>query len=91
MPCEYEAMAPISTRQSGPGDHVLWATIDHPPINLLDAALVAALDALSREAQADASVRVLVVDSADEDFWIAHADVVALIGMARSGIDVAAR
>jgi enoyl-CoA hydratase/carnithine racemase len=83
-------MAPISTRRRGPGDHVLWATIDHPPINLLDAALVTALDALSREAQTDPSVRVLVVDSADEDFWIAHADVEGLIGVAQSGIDIAA-
>jgi enoyl-CoA hydratase/carnithine racemase len=35
-------------------------------------------------------VRVLVVDSADDDFWVAHADVKVLVEMARSDLDVTA-
>lgn len=83
-------MAPISTRRTGPGDHVLWATIDHPPINLLDLDLIAAFVNLGEEAVADDTVRVLVVDSADDEFWVAHADVTMIVEMARADMDVAA-
>jgi enoyl-CoA hydratase/carnithine racemase len=53
-------------------------TIDHPPINLLDATLGASLFGALREVAADLTVRVVVVDSADHDFFIPHADVVGL-------------
>jgi enoyl-CoA hydratase/carnithine racemase len=56
-------------------DGVCRATIDHPPINLLDVALIVDLDAFSREVAADDGVRVVVVDSADDEFFIAHADI----------------
>ena len=51
------------------------ATIDHPPINLLDLELILELDRFSREVEADEFVRVVIVDSADPDFFVAHADV----------------
>jgi len=51
------------------------ATIDHPPINLLDLALIIELDRFGREVEADDSVRVVLLDSADPDFFVAHADV----------------
>src|SRR5438128_546748 len=51
------------------------ATIDHPPINLLDAELIVDLDTFSSEVAADDDVRVVVVDSANEEFFIAHADI----------------
>ena len=51
------------------------ATIDHPPINLLDLPLIIELDRFGREVEADGSVRVVVVDSADPEFFVAHADV----------------
>jgi enoyl-CoA hydratase/carnithine racemase len=66
-------------------DGVCRATIDHPPINLLDAELIVDLDAFSREVEADDDVRVVVVDSADDDFFIAHADV-ALIQRLPAGV-----
>jgi enoyl-CoA hydratase/carnithine racemase len=50
-------------------------TIDHPPINLLDLALILDLDRLSREVAEDDDVRVVVLDSADPEFFVAHADV----------------
>ena len=52
-----------------------WVTFDHPPINLLDAAMIAELDRLGQELAADASVRVVVLKSAVSGFFIAHADV----------------
>jgi enoyl-CoA hydratase/carnithine racemase len=55
-------------------DGIALATIDHPPINLFDAALVVEMDRFGREVAADPDVRVVVVDSANPEFFIAHAD-----------------
>jgi enoyl-CoA hydratase/carnithine racemase len=57
------------------------ATIDHPPINLLDLRLLAEIGRLTQEVAADDDVRVLIVDSADPDFFIAHADVSLIMGI----------
>jgi len=54
---------------------VAFVTVDHPPINLFDMALILEVDRVGRELEADAQVRAVVVDSADPDFFIAHADV----------------
>jgi enoyl-CoA hydratase/carnithine racemase len=54
---------------------VATVTIDHPPINLFDVALMIEIDRLGRELEEDASARVVVFQSADEEFFIAHADV----------------
>lgn len=56
-------------------DGVAWVTLDHPPTNLFDLPLMVELDQLSRDLEADDAVRVVVIDSADPDIWIAHADV----------------
>src|ERR1700712_3578431 len=56
-------------------DGICRATIDHPPINLLDVRLMTELGRLTQDVAADDEVRVLIVDSADPDFFIAHADV----------------
>jgi len=50
-------------------------TIDHPPVNLFDLELMLAFDDVGRRLEADDEVRVVVVDSADPEIWIAHADV----------------
>ena len=50
-------------------------TIDNPPINLLDQPLLTEIDRLTRQVAADDEVRVLIVDSADPEIFIAHADV----------------
>ena len=54
---------------------VATATIDHPPINLLDLPLILELDRFGREVEADPDVRVVILQSADPDFFAAHADV----------------
>src|SRR6202034_1893566 len=51
---------------------VAFVSIDHPPINLLDEVLSEEFDKLGRELEADESVRVVVVQSALPDFFIAH-------------------
>jgi enoyl-CoA hydratase/carnithine racemase len=54
---------------------VCRATLNHPPINLLDIPLLTEIDHLLREVAADDGVRVLIVDSADPEIFVAHADV----------------
>lgn len=59
-----------------------WVTFDHPPINLLDAAMIAELDRVGQEVAADDSVRVVVLKSAVSGFFIAHADVEMILRVA---------
>lgn len=54
---------------------VAWVTIDHPPINLFDRALMLDIHHVGKELAANPDVRVVVFDSANPDFFIAHADV----------------
>ncbi len=56
-------------------DGVAWVTIDHPPINLFDMALIGDVLRVGEEIEKDDAVRVAVFQSADPDFFIAHADV----------------
>ena len=62
---------------------VAFATIDHPPINLFDLTLITEIDRLGREIAEDPDVRVLVIDSANPEFFIAHADVKLILGLPR--------
>jgi enoyl-CoA hydratase/carnithine racemase len=64
-------------------DGVAFATIDHPPINLFDAVLIVDLDRFGREVEADSEVRVVVIDSANPEFFIAHADVNLILQLPR--------
>jgi enoyl-CoA hydratase/carnithine racemase len=54
---------------------VATLTIDHPPINLLDLTLIGELDRAGAAVADDDAVRVVVLRSANPDFFIAHADV----------------
>lgn len=56
-------------------DGVAWVTIDHPPINLFDLALIQEMLRVGEELEGDDAVRVVVFQSADPEFFIAHADV----------------
>jgi enoyl-CoA hydratase/carnithine racemase len=60
---------------------VWWATIDHPPLNLWDAAVTQDLVHLITSFEGDETARVLVLASADDEFFIAHADVEMILGL----------
>jgi enoyl-CoA hydratase/carnithine racemase len=62
---------------------VVRAVIDHPPINLLDLPLMLELDRLGRAVEDDTDAKVLVLSSADDEFFIAHADVNLILGLPR--------
>ncbi|HEY7136283.1 MAG TPA: enoyl-CoA hydratase/isomerase family protein [Acidimicrobiia bacterium] len=69
---------------------VAFVTIDHPPINLLDGALITDLNRLYDVVADDDEVRVVVFRSADTDFFIAHADVAMIAAMPREPATAAA-
>src|SRR5215475_13890258 len=53
---------------------VARVTIDHGEINLFDLTLILEMVRLGAELEADDSVRVVVLQSANPHFFIAHAD-----------------
>lgn len=55
-------------------DGVATVTIDNPPVNVLDVALMTDLRDFLVEARTDQSLKVIVFDSADPEFFIAHVD-----------------
>jgi enoyl-CoA hydratase/carnithine racemase len=56
---------------------VAYVTIDHPPINVLGVAVMTDLRRLLATLAGDDTVRVIVFDSADPDFFLAHVDMTA--------------
>jgi len=61
-------------------DHgVAFVTINHPPMNLLDVPLVKELSTFLDDAQSDDAVRVIVFESADPDYFLAHYEVQDLL------------
>ncbi len=67
----------LQTERRGPA---LLARITNPPQNLLNATIVAELDALATEADADPDVRALVLTGGVEGIFITHYDVSELVG-----------
>jgi enoyl-CoA hydratase/carnithine racemase len=60
---------------------VAFATIDHPPMNILDVELLLEIDRIGQEIEADPKVKVVVFNSADHDYFVARGDVVAILGL----------
>ena len=58
---------------------IAWITVDNPPINIVTLPLYAELAALSKELEADPNLTVVVLKSADPDFFLAHFDVGAIL------------
>jgi enoyl-CoA hydratase/carnithine racemase len=74
---------------------VARVTIDNPPVNVLDVALMTDLRDLLTALRDDDSVRVIVFDSADPEFFLAHVDMTStpdalagLAGTAPDGVNV---
>src|ERR1700749_4205564 len=69
-------------------------TLDHPPINTLTATTVAELSELLGLIEPDPDLKVVVFDSANPDFYLAHYDVEndpgrnAALGLGPSGMPV---
>jgi enoyl-CoA hydratase/carnithine racemase len=59
-------------------------TFDNPPLNLMDGILMDSLDRLGRWLEQNQTLKVVVFQSADPDFFIAHADFKMLDGLPRA-------
>ncbi|MDF2193172.1 enoyl-CoA hydratase/isomerase family protein [Paraflavitalea sp. CAU 1676] len=71
---EHIADSPLQLRQHNPG---FWqVTIDAPPLNLFGPELLDGLEELVKRMRQSPELRVIVFDSAVEEFFIAHFDVV---------------
>src|SRR6266850_4300468 len=58
--------------------HSLWrATFNNPPINLIDSVMIGELRELFAEVEGHQGPTVLVFDSADPDYFLAHYDITA--------------
>lgn len=66
------------------GDGVAFVTIDHGELNLMDLAMLADLDRVGRQLEVDPAVRAVVLQSANPDFFVAHADIHAITAMPRT-------
>jgi len=64
---------------------VATVTVDNPPINLITIPLYMELVALSKELANDPALSVVVMKSADPDFFIAHFDVAAILSLSTDG------
>jgi enoyl-CoA hydratase/carnithine racemase len=60
-------------------------TFDHPPINTITATTVAELGDLAGLIEQDADLNVIVFDSANRDFYLAHYNLVSFFFHAGSG------
>jgi enoyl-CoA hydratase/carnithine racemase len=69
-------------------DGIARAMIDHPPINLADLQAIVEMDRFGQEVAADDEVRVVIVASADPDFFVAHADVTMLQGLPTDDVEL---
>jgi len=74
-----EPLPELSSLRIGIERGVLFVTIAHPPINLLDASLVRQLRRLLSWLEGASRIRVVVFRSADPDFFLAHADLRMII------------
>ncbi len=61
-------------------ERVAWVTIDNPPVNVMTRELFIDLVKASSELGEDDEISVVVLQSANPDFFIAHFDVELLVG-----------
>ena len=68
------AYTDFNTLTVATGNGVATATLDYGELNLMDMAMLLDIDRLGREIEADDDIKVLVLQSANPDFFVAHAD-----------------
>lgn len=61
-------------------DGVAFAVMTAPPMNIISPRLFGELDAVCRRVEADPAIRVVVFQSADPEFFLAHYDVEQILG-----------
>lgn len=70
---------------------VLTATISNPPVNVMSLTMYRELAAFTAEVEQDEAVKVVILQSADPDFFIAHFDVEVILQFPSEGEPVKAK
>jgi enoyl-CoA hydratase/carnithine racemase len=70
----------LDTLRVARADGIVRVTLSHPPLNLLDRAMIDDLERLVSSWEDDDEVRVVIFESADPELFIAHADVEGMLG-----------
>lgn len=55
-------------------NHIAWVSVDNPPVNTVDAVLAGDLKSFATQVRTDKNVAVIVFQSANPEFFSAHAD-----------------
>lgn len=63
---------------------VATVTLNHRPMNLIDGAMLDDLEQVIGRLETDESIKVMVLQSADPEFFVAHADVALYLARGRS-------
>jgi enoyl-CoA hydratase/carnithine racemase len=63
-----------ATLQVSVANGIAWVTLDNPPVNVLSLQLIADLSRFAAAIRQDEQVQVIVLQSANPDFFIAHVD-----------------
>ena len=66
---------------------VATVVIDNPPINLFDMPMIEEMTRLGQQLDEDDEVRVVVFESANPDFFIAHVDVNMILGIPVTSVE----
>ena len=72
-------------RVAGGEEGVLSVVIDAPPMNLIGPELVRDLVTLLSDLDADANIRVMVLESADPEYFVPHVDLTKVAEYHRRG------
>ena len=68
------ALDSYTTISTSTEDGVLTATLTNPPVNVLSATMMRELRDLLTEVRADPAIKVIVFESGDPEFFLAHVD-----------------
>lgn len=68
---------PSQIEVTSPAPGLLRATFSNPPINLIDIDTISELSHLIMRLESDGDIKVIVFESSDPDFFLAHYDVLA--------------
>ena len=65
---------------------IAWVTFDYPPVNIQGLPMLADLNALASDLEADRAIKVVVFQSANPEIWVAHADTNFLKDMSTTAV-----
>ncbi len=82
---DYKGFKTFTAQKNG---EILVVTFDNPPVNVQDIPMLKDLDKLAQTLEEDKTVKVVIFESANPDFFIAHADITFLKDMSTKPVSM---